>query len=83
MHSGCFATMNEEQLKVAGEIVDELISLGVLQLPPKDRKTLANATLFVVPKPGQPGQLRCIADMLRGGQYYLFPLVYCVHHGTV
>ena len=60
--------MTDEQLVVAGEFVDELISLGVLQLPPTHRATLLNAPLFVIPKPGQPGQWRCIADMLRGGQ---------------
>ena len=60
--------MDDEQLVAAGEFVDELIALGVLRLPPADRKTLLNAPLFVVPKPGQPGEWRCIADMLRGGQ---------------
>ena len=60
--------MTEEQLIAAGDFVDELVSLGVLRLPPPDRRTLLNAPLFVVPKPGQPGQWRCIADMLRGGQ---------------
>ena len=60
--------MTDEQLVAAGEFVDELISLGVLQMPPKDRETLLNAPLFVLPKAGQPGQWRCIADMLRGGQ---------------
>ena len=29
---------------------------------------ITNAPLFVVPKPGQPGQWRCIADMKQGGQ---------------
>ena len=60
--------MTDEQLVVAGEFVDELISLGVLQSPLKDRATLLNAPLFVIPKAGQPGQWRCIADMLQGGQ---------------
>ena len=60
--------MTDEQLVVAGEFVDELIGLGVLQSPPEDRATLLNAPLFVIPKAGQPGQWRCIADMLRGGQ---------------
>ena len=60
--------MTDEQLIVAGEFVDELIALGVLQSPPEDRATLLNAPLFVIPKAGQPGQWRCIADMLRGGQ---------------
>ena len=60
--------MTDEQLVAAGEFVDELISLGVLQTPPQDRATLLNAPLFVIPKAGQPGEWRCIADMLRGGQ---------------
>ena len=62
------ADMTAEQQIAACEFVDELISLGVLRLPPPTRPTLQNAPLFVVPKPGQPGQWRCIADMLRGGQ---------------
>ena len=60
--------MTDEQLIAAGDFVDELISLGVLQSPPQDRATLLNAPLFVIPKAGQPGEWRCIADMLRGGQ---------------
>ena len=62
------SVMTPPQLKVAGEFVDELIELGVLRPPPSGRDTLLNAPLFVVPKPGQPGQWRTIADMLRGGQ---------------
>jgi hypothetical protein len=62
------ANMTPEQLKTAAEFVDELIGLGVLRLPPEERAVLLTAPLFVVPKPGQPGQWRCIADMLRGGQ---------------
>jgi hypothetical protein len=64
--------MNAEELQVAGEFVDELVALGVLREPidsaghPVD--VVTNAPLFTVPKPGQPGQYRCIADMLKGGQ---------------
>jgi len=62
------ANMTEDQLATAAEFVDELIGLGALRLPPAERAVLLTAPLFVVPKPGQPGQWRCIADMLRGGQ---------------
>jgi hypothetical protein len=33
-----------------------------------DAEILLNTPLFVVPKEGQPGKWRVIADMLRGGQ---------------
>ena len=64
--------MNADELKVAEEFVDELIALGVLR-PALDESgrpvdVVTNAPLFTVPKPGQPGQYRCIADMLKGGQ---------------
>ena len=66
------APMSEDELAVAGEFVDELIALGVLREPIDDSGVpidiVTNAPLFTVPKPGQPGQYRCIADMLKGGQ---------------
>jgi hypothetical protein len=62
------AVMDPEQLEVAGAFVDELVSLGVLRLPPSHREVLLTAPLFAVPKPHQPGQWRVIADMLRGRQ---------------
>ena len=66
------APMSDEELAVAGEFVDELIALGVLREPTDDSgmpmDIVTNAPLFTVPKPGQPGQYRCIADMLKGGQ---------------
>ena len=58
------AKMDAEQLAVAEEFCDELISLGILR--PGTVNT--NGPLFVVPKEGQPGQWRIISDMLRGGQ---------------
>ena len=58
--------MDEEQLAIACQFVDELIDLGVLV--PAGEPLEANAPLFCVPKPGQPGQWRCIADMKAGGQ---------------
>ena len=64
--------MNPEELKVAAEFVDELMALGVLRIPTTDKGTpldiVTNPPLFTLPKPGQPGQYRCIADMLRRGQ---------------
>ena len=64
--------MGPDELKVAEEFVDELVALGVLRPPATDDGNpidiVTNAPLFTVPKPGQPGQYRCIADMLKGGQ---------------
>ena len=59
--------MTPEQLETAILFVDELIRLGVLweQDPSDIRK---NMPLFLVPKPGQEGQWRCIADGKAGGQ---------------
>jgi hypothetical protein len=62
------AVMDEEQTQVAANFVDELMSLGAVQTPPEGRKVLTTAPLFVVPKEGQEGEWRVIADMLRGGQ---------------
>ena len=60
--------MTPEQSQIAGEFVDELVALQVLQEPPPNRPTECNAPLFLVPKEGQPGQWRCIANLLDGGQ---------------
>ena len=62
------APMTEGQVEIATEFVDELWHIGVLELVPEGSKLLANAPLFTMPKPGQPGQWRCIADMKSGGQ---------------
>ena len=48
--------------------MDELEELGVLLEEDDKIKILLNAPLFCVPKEGQPGEWRVIADMLRGGQ---------------
>jgi hypothetical protein len=58
--------MDEAQLAVAARFVDELVSLGVLVKATEELR--ANGPLFLVPKPGQPGEWRCISDMKRGGQ---------------
>ena len=62
------APMNDEELATAITFVDELISLGVLEEEPSPENVVNNCSLFLVPKPGQPGQYRCIADMKKGGQ---------------
>ena len=59
--------MNPEQREVARRFVEELIGLRVLQKAPPDM-ILTTTPLFTVEKPGQPGEWRVIADMLRGGQ---------------
>jgi hypothetical protein len=60
--------MTDEQRQIAGEFVDELVALRVLQEPPPGQSTISNAPLFILPKEGQPGQWRCIANLLEGGQ---------------
>jgi hypothetical protein len=60
--------MTEEQREVAGEFVDELLDLGVVDLPPEDEPVLANGPLFCITKPGQPGQWRVLSNMKEGGQ---------------
>jgi hypothetical protein len=64
------ANMNEEQRAVGAAFVNELLELKVLGLleGETDLEILLNAPLFVVPKEGQEGEWRVIADMLRGGQ---------------
>ena len=62
------APMTAEQQEIATEFIDELWHIGVLELIPDDCDLKANAPLFTVAKPGQPGQWRCIADMKSGGQ---------------
>jgi hypothetical protein len=62
------AAMDEEQIQVAANFVDELMDLGAVQTPTEGREILTTAPLFVVPKEGQEGEWRVIADMLRGGQ---------------
>ena len=60
--------MTDEQLAIAHQFVDELIALGVYERVPPGSAILNNCPLFLVPKPGQPGQWRCIANMKDGGQ---------------
>ena len=60
--------MSEAGLVAAGAFVDELLSLGAIRSTEDGMKMLANAPLFVVEKPVQPGQWRVIANMKEGGQ---------------
>jgi hypothetical protein len=62
------AKMDEEQRAVAGTFMDELISLGAMEECPKDEPLHCSSPLFCVPKPGQPGQWRIIANCKTGGQ---------------
>jgi hypothetical protein len=62
------AHMDSEQLAVAAGFVDELLDLHILLSFAEGKAFLMNAPLFVVPKEGQEGEWRVIADMLRGGQ---------------
>ena len=56
------APMMEEQVEIATKFVDELWCIRVFELVPEGSELLANAPLFTVPKPGQPGQWHCIAN---------------------
>lgn len=61
--------MDTDQLALAKKFVDQLISLGVLRSAEQDGVEIVNNfPLFLVPKPGQPGEWRCIADGKSGGQ---------------
>mmetsp|Transcript_23866 Transcript_23866/g.36251 ORF Transcript_23866/g.36251 Transcript_23866/m.36251 type:complete len:523 (-) Transcript_23866:744-2312(-) len=60
--------MDEEMAEVAAAFVDKLLSLGVVREIGEGWKVFTSCPLFVVPKEGQEGQWRVIADMLRGGQ---------------
>jgi hypothetical protein len=62
------APMDPGMTEAAAAFVDELLSLGVVRDIEQGRTILSNAPLFVVPKEGQEGEWRVIADMLRGGQ---------------
>jgi hypothetical protein len=66
------ANMDQEQLDVAASFVDELLELSVLCDFEEGKEFLMNAPLFVVPKEGQEGEWRVIADMLRGGAKFVY-----------
>ena len=58
--------MDEAELQVVDKFINELKDLGIVR--PATRPLRRVCPLFVVEKPGQPGQYRCIADMRKGGQ---------------
>jgi hypothetical protein len=60
--------MNETQLTIAVNFVTEMISLGVLSLVPHGVLLMNVCPLFLVSKPVQPYQWRCIADTKKGQQ---------------
>ena len=62
------APMVAEHMEIATDFIDELWWIGLFELVPEGCELLANAPLFTMPKPGQPGQWCCIADMKSGGQ---------------
>jgi hypothetical protein len=62
------APMTEDQIEIATDFIDELEAIGVFEPIPEGSAMKANCPLFAVPKPGQPGQWRIIADMKNGGQ---------------
>jgi hypothetical protein len=53
--------MTDERLEVAVQFTDELVKLGMIQLPPSPAQIKAI-------KPGQPGEWRILGDKKRGGQ---------------
>jgi hypothetical protein len=59
--------MTDEQLNIAEEFLEELVSLGIL-IEVDSEYVRANAPTFCLPKPGQPGQWRILADMRKGRQ---------------
>jgi hypothetical protein len=58
--------MTESQIAIAVAFVIELIILGVLALVPQSFLLMNVCPLFLVAKPGQPYQWRCIAYMKKG-----------------
>ena len=56
--------MTTEEHAIAVAFVDELSALGVVG--PTTEQILNNCPIFTVPKAGQPGLYRCIADGKRG-----------------
>jgi hypothetical protein len=61
--------MTDSQINIAVAFVTALISLGVLDLVPHGVLLLNTCPLFLVAKPGQQDQWRCISDMKKGHQH--------------
>ena len=62
------APMDAAQLKIACQFVDKLVALGVLIPEDPDDPMVSNAPMFLLPKPGQPGEWHILADLRAGGQ---------------
>jgi hypothetical protein len=60
--------MTESKLKIAVAFVTELIIFGALALVPHGVLLLNMCPLFLIAKPGQSDQWRCLADMKKGHQ---------------
>ena len=58
--------MTEEQLVIAVQYYDELVDLEIFKELLEGEEMLTNAPLFCLPKAGQPGQWRILADMQKG-----------------
>jgi hypothetical protein len=59
--------MTEEQIDVSEDFLSELVDLGAL-LEVDYEYVKTNSPIFCLPKPGQPGQCRVLADMKKGLQ---------------
>jgi hypothetical protein len=70
--------MDQEQLDTTAAFVDELLELKIVKLMDEGREVIVNAPLFTVPKEGQEGQWRVIADMMQGGHNSYIGLDPCV-----
>ena len=63
------APMDAAQLEeIACQFVDELVALGVLILEDPNDLMVTNVPMFRLPKLGQPGRWRILADLRAGGQ---------------
>ena len=60
--------MDAEQRLVAIDFFDELVDLSIVEESASPEGIRATTPLFVLPKDGQPGQWRVIANMKEGGQ---------------
>jgi len=60
--------MDEIATRVASEFIDELLEIGAMGPLPPGVDPWVIAPLFAIPKEGQPGQFRVIADFRSGTQ---------------
>jgi hypothetical protein len=62
------AALDNKQICVTAALVDELLELGVVGTPQEGYDIVTTAPIFCVPKEGQEGKWRVMANVLRGGQ---------------